>query len=224
MTLRETLTVQQHASVYWSRDSSHILAHIDPGRPLAPQLNKAFSRPTIPNWQDSSTTAECRQLEDAFGGGEGLAQATGSKAHERFTGSQIMRFRKIDPDKYDATDRISLVSSAITTLLCLDGEIKGIDESDACGMNLWTMDTKERGWNETVLGTIAGDDGAAELKRKLGKVETDGGRVVGRIGRWFVERYGFNPECCVFPGTGDNPATFLSLTRECIGPYLFLYR
>lgn len=178
-------------------------------------MKDAFSRDRIPNWQDSSTTSECRSLEEAFGGASNLAQATGSKAHERFTGSQIMRFRKSDPEAYSSTDRISLVSSAITTLLCLDGEVKGIDESDACGMNLWNMNTPERGWDKKALEVVAGDkEGVEELERKLGKVEMDAGKVVGKIGRWFVERYGFNKECCVFPGTGDNPATFLSLTCE----------
>ncbi|WWD22918.1 hypothetical protein CI109_107413 [Kwoniella shandongensis] len=202
---------QQHASVYWSKSASGLLASPEPSSPLHTQLKDAFSRSIIPNWQDSSTTRECRELETAVGGPSALARLTGSKAHERFTGSQIKRFKRVEPEAYAATDRISLVSSYITTLLCLDGEIKGIDESDACGMNLWTMNTRERGWNEKVLEAIAGAD-AAELARKLGTVETDGGRVVGHIGKWFVERYGFNPECCVFPGTGDNPATFLSLT------------
>lgn len=206
---------QQHASVYWSRDSEKILRSIDTGSPLHLQLSGAFSRGVIPNWQDSSTTAECRALEAACGGPDGLARATGSKAHERFTGAQIMRFKRVDPEGYAKTSRISLVSSFITTLLCLDGEVKGIDESDACGMNLWTMDTAQRGWNDKVLAAI--DPGLSE---KLGKVETDTGRVVGRIGSWFVTRYGFDPECCVFPGTGDNPATFLSLTRELTPPSL----
>jgi xylulokinase len=206
---------QQHASVYWSRESEKILRSIDTGSPLHSQLSGAFSRGVIPNWQDSSTTAECRALEAACGGPDGLARATGSKAHERFTGAQIMRFKRVDPEGYAKTSRISLVSSFITTLLCLDGEVKGIDESDACGMNLWTMDTAQRGWNDKVLAAI--DPGLSE---KLGKVETDTGRVVGRIGSWFVTRYGFDPECCVFPGTGDNPATFLSLTRESTSPQL----
>jgi xylulokinase len=208
---------QQHASVYWSRSASQVLSSIDPSKPLSPQLVDAFSRQTIPNWQDSSTTAECRKLEAALGGADDLVRATGSKAHERFTGAQIMRFRQLQPDAYAGTERISLVSSAITTLLCLDGEVKGIDESDACGMNLWNMNTAERGWNEEVLRAIAGSPAeVGELKKKLGQVETDGGRVVGKIGRWFVERYGFSSDCCVFPGTGDNPATFLSLTCKCL--------
>ncbi|WVQ74680.1 hypothetical protein IAR50_004284 [Cryptococcus sp. DSM 104548] len=210
---------QQHASVYWNRSSTHILSSVDPANSLTSQLRDAFSRMVVPNWQDSSTTAECKALEDAVGGPQALAEITGSRAHQRFTGPQIMRFKKIDPGAYERTARVSLVSSAITTLLCLDGEIKGIDESDACGMNLWAMNRKERGWSEELLEAIGGGaEGADELARKLGTVETDGGRIVGHIGKWFVERYGFSPDCAVFPGTGDNPATFLSLTlRESEG-------
>ncbi|TYJ55824.1 hypothetical protein B9479_003476 [Cryptococcus floricola] len=210
---------QQHASVYWNRSSTHILSSVDPSNSLTSQLRDAFSRMLVPNWQDSSTTAECLALEAAVGGPQALAEITGSRAHQRFTGPQIMRFRTREPEAYARTARISLVSSAITTLLCLDGEIKGIDESDACGMNLWAMNRKERGWSEKLLEVVGGGaEGAEELARKLGRVETDGGRVVGQIGRWFVERYGFSPDCAVFPGTGDNPATFLSLTlRESEG-------
>ena len=200
--------------MYWSKQSSSVLSSVDSSKPLVSQLSPAFSRPVVPNWQDSSTTADCRALEAAFGGPEALARATGSKAHERFTAAQIMRFKRLQPDVYEATDRIGLCSSFITTLLCLDGEVKGIDESDACGMNLWRMDDAKCGWHPTALAAIAGEEGAAELERKLGQVEVDAGRVVGKVGKWFVERYGFDPECCVFPGTGDNPATFLSLTRE----------
>ena len=178
-------------------------------------MKGAFSRAVIPNWQDSSTTVECREIESAVGGAEQLAEITGSKAHERFTGPQIMRWIKAHPDQFKETSRISLVSSYITTLLCLDGEVKGIDESDVCGMNLWTMNTPERGWNGDILKAIAGSD-AEKLKEMLGEVERDGGRPVGTIGNWFVQRYGFNRECLVFSGTGDNPATFLSLTRKSI--------
>jgi xylulokinase len=176
-------------------------------------MKGAFSRPVIPNWQDSSTTAECAAIEKAVGGADYLAQITGSKAHERFTGPQIMRWIKAHPDQFKDTSRISLVSSYLTTLLCLDGKVKGIDESDVCGMNLWTMNTPERGWNEKILKAIAGDD-AQKLGGMLGEVVRDGGVPVGSIGKWFVERWGFNKECLVFSGTGDNPATFLSLTRK----------
>ncbi|MCO5565938.1 hypothetical protein L7F22_019613 [Adiantum nelumboides] len=205
---------QQHASVYWSKEAKNILNNIKSDQTLAQQLKNAFSRNEIPNWQDSSTLKECEELQERIGGEERLARITGSKAHARFTGPQIMRFRKTNPKAYENTWRISLVSSFMTTLLCLDGEVKGIDESDACGMNIWDMSSSQRGWSNDILNIIAGSGNEAgdALAEKLGRVESDGGRVVGRVGNWFVERYGFSSECIVCPGTGDNPATFLSFT------------
>lgn len=104
-------------------------------RPSSPHSTLANPCPSslkdFPSWQDSSTTAECRAIEAAFESPEALARATGSKAHERCTGPQIMRFKRIDSVAYDATERISLVSSFVITLVCSDGETKVVDESDA---------------------------------------------------------------------------------------------
>jgi len=68
-------------------------------------------------------------MESHVGGPENLAKITGSKAHTRFTGAQIHKFRNENPEEYERTDRIGLVSSLVTTLLCADGEVKGIDAS-----------------------------------------------------------------------------------------------
>ncbi|PWN21951.1 putative XKS1-xylulokinase [Microstroma glucosiphilum] len=212
---------QQHASVYWSKNASKLLAGLNGQKgsaKLAQQLEGAFSRQIVPNWQDSSTTTECQEFERHIGGASKLAEITGSRAYERFTGPQIMRFRKEEPQAYLDTDRISLVSSFVTTMLCADGEIKGIDESDACGMNLWDLSTPTRGWSSPLLELVSGEaqkgcesfGGAEELYRKLGRVESDGGRPVGRIGKWWQERLGFHPDCIVCPATGDNPATLMS--------------
>lgn len=35
-------------------------------------------------------------------------------------------------------------------------------------------------------------EGATDLERKLGPVTADGGIVVGKIGTYFVERFGFD--------------------------------
>lgn len=85
---------QQHGSVYWSEDAERLLVSLDPSRPLAEQLAPdAFSLPRAPIWQDSSTTRECRELEEAIGGAQALADLTGSRAYERFTANQIARVR-----------------------------------------------------------------------------------------------------------------------------------
>ncbi|PWY99057.1 putative XKS1-xylulokinase [Testicularia cyperi] len=227
---------QQHASVYFSRAAPKILTTLSSSESLTKQVEAAFSRSVVPNWQDSSTGEACKAFEEVFGGAEQLAQVTGSKAHTRFTGPQIHKFRKQEPEAYRDTERIGLVSSFVTTMLCVgDGEdpeqvIKGIDESDACGMNLLDMRPKssrspdemgklEPAWNFKLLQLASGETegeaslgGAVELEHKLGKVYDDAGQAVGKVGRWWVDRYGFSPDCLVFPGTGDNPATFLAFS------------
>lgn len=63
----------------------------DPALPLDQLSPSAFSLPNAPIWQDSSTTRECRDLEAAVGGAQALADLTGSRAYERFTGTQILK-------------------------------------------------------------------------------------------------------------------------------------
>lgn len=85
---------QQHGSVYWSNDAERLLSTLKPEKSLAEQLSpSAFTFQRSPIWQDSSTTQDCRELEDAMGGPQVVADITGSRAYERFTGNQIRRVR-----------------------------------------------------------------------------------------------------------------------------------
>ena len=61
-------SAQQHGSVYLHSRGLARLSSLDPREPLAPQLAESFSRPLSPVWMDSSTTAECREIERAVGG------------------------------------------------------------------------------------------------------------------------------------------------------------
>ena len=72
-----------------------MLESLDPELPLDQLSPDAFSLPNAPIWQDSSTTRECRDLEAAVGGAQALADLTGSRAYERFTGNQIMKVRRM---------------------------------------------------------------------------------------------------------------------------------
>ncbi|KAJ6576398.1 hypothetical protein DFH09DRAFT_1276432 [Mycena vulgaris] len=196
---------QQHGSVYWSAKAEDALATLDTTLTLREQLApKAFSIQRAPIWQDSSTTEDCQALEDAIGGPQVLADLSGSRAYERFTGTQIAKIRRLDPEAYEATIRISLVSSFIPSLFL--GQLAPIEVSDASGMNL--MDVLTCKWDDRLLEACGGP----ALRSKLGPEPVPGGTTLGKIGKWWTSRWGFNSDCIIAPFTGDNPATVVSLS------------
>ena len=202
----------QHGVVFWSREAEDLLSSLSGDTSLIDQLDRenasAFSHPDSPNWQDASTQKQCDAFDSCLGDAQTLADVTGSKAHHRFSGPQIMRFREKYPDHYSSTSRVSIVSSFLASIFL--GSIAGFDIGDVCGMNLWHIKMGE--WHEDLLALAAGGrDGVEELKTKLGTFEEDGGGSLGRVSSYFVQRYGFNPESIVSPCTGDNPSTILSL-------------
>ncbi|KAI8981105.1 hypothetical protein BDB01DRAFT_860536 [Pilobolus umbonatus] len=196
---------QQHGSVYWNTRGMEKLQNLNSDKSLSDQLQNGFSITQSPIWQDSSTTAQCHVLEKCVGGAEQLAKLTGSKAYERFTGSQIAKIYQHNREAYDATSKINLVSSFITTLFV--GQHCPVDTADGSGTNLMNIHSEK--WDQHLL-----DACGKGLKDKLGKDPVKGGTQLGRINHYYVERYGFNPECAVVVFTGDNPATFVSMDLQ----------
>jgi xylulokinase len=72
---------QQHGSVYWGHEANTLLGQLRPEDSLLDQLEKAFSHPYAPNWQDHSTQHECDQFDASLGATDRLAAVTGSAAH-----------------------------------------------------------------------------------------------------------------------------------------------
>lgn len=206
----------QHGTVFWSHDAETIMVNLDASKTMSEQFepgikgerNGAFAHPMSPNWQDSSTQVQCDAFEAELGSAETLAEVTGSRAHHRFSGPQILRYRTKYPEHYENTMRISLVSSFLASVFL--GKIAPIDISDVTGMNLW--DISKGAWDDRLLALCGGGkDKVAELKKKIGTIPEDSGSGLGTINNYFEVRYGFHPDCVVMPFTGDNPATILSL-------------
>ena len=133
-------------------EANELLNDLIPCKELSSQLQDAFSWGYSPNWQDHSTVKEAEDFHKAIGK-EHLAEISGSRAHLRFTGLQIRKFiTRSHSKEYESTSRISLVSSFVTSILL--GEIAQLEESDACGMNLY--DIQKSQYDEELLALAAG--------------------------------------------------------------------
>jgi xylulokinase len=195
---------QQHGSVWLKRNARAALRGLNSRRPLRDQLAAVFSVADSPVWMDSSTTRECAALEKALGGAQAVADLTGSRAYERFTGNQIAKIFRTRPDAYAATDRIALVSSFVASLLI--GDYAPIDAADGSGMNL--MDIRSKTWSPRALAATAPD-----LAKRLGRIAPSH-KVVGRIHPYYARRFGFNSSCAIVAFSGDNPCSLAGLRLQ----------
>lgn len=62
--------LKQHGSVYWQNGAENLLKNLDSSQFLHHQLCTSFSIPNSPIWMDSSTSKQCKELEDAVNGPE----------------------------------------------------------------------------------------------------------------------------------------------------------
>jgi xylulokinase len=198
---------QQHGSVFWKKGAKKRLNSLLPGVPLVQQLADCFAISQSPVWMDSSTTAECRAREEAMGGPQKVADITGSRAYERFTGNQIAKIAREQAAGYAATERISLVSSFMVSIMAAD--YAGIDLSDGSGMNL--LDIRKKAWDARSLELTA--PGLAE---KLGH-PIPSHAAVGTIAPAFADFYGFSRSCMIIAASGDNPCSLAGLRLRQAG-------
>lgn len=195
---------QQHGSVYLARGARKALRGLKKGPPLRRQLAGIFAVADSPIWMDSSTGRECREREAALGGPQAVAELTGSRAYERFTGNQIAKVSRTKPAAYARTERICLVSSFVASVLA--GDYVPIDASDGSGMNL--MDIRSKEWSEAALKITA-----MGLRKRLGPIAPSHA-VAGRINRYFCDTYGFSPDCLLVTFSGDNPCSMAGLMLQ----------
>jgi xylulokinase len=195
------VSAQQHGTVYLNSTFEERIRKLDPALPYHRQLQHVFSRDLSPVWMDSSTREECREITHTLGGHEEVVRLTGSVATERFAGPQIRKFWKTQPEKYEQTTHIALVSSFLTALLI--GRVTPVDAGDGFGTNL--ADIRAGDWNETAVAAAA-PGLRNRLPRLLAKDE-----LVGRISPYVAERFGFKKDTVAMVGSGDNPCSLVGL-------------
>uniref|UniRef100_A0A673GAQ1 Xylulose kinase n=1 Tax=Sinocyclocheilus rhinocerous TaxID=307959 RepID=A0A673GAQ1_9TELE len=186
---------QQHGSVFWRKGARRTLNHLDPRKHLHHQLQECFAVRDSPVWMDSSTSDQCQCLETAVGGAQRLADITGSRAYERFTGNQIAKIYHSKPKEFSETE-VKLNSDVCLLAVCLSFY-------EGSGMNL--MDIFEKQWSQVCL-----DAAAPQLAERLGDL-TPSTAVLGCVSLYYTERYGFAESCNVVAFTGDNPGSLAGM-------------
>lgn len=192
---------QQHGSVYLRGCFGEKLASLSASSDLKGQLAGCLTRQSSPIWMDSSTGAECAEIAAAVGGNDVVCAKSGSVAVERFTGPQIRKFAKDDPEAYAETGVIHLVSSFFASILA--GKNVAIDHGDGAGMNL--MNLADKDWDTDLVNATA-----EGLKDKLPACDPSATKS-GPISSYFVEKYGFSPDCETVIWSGDNPCSLIGM-------------
>jgi xylulokinase len=192
---------QQHGTVYLNQDFEEALRNLNPVESLVKQLEGSFSRVTSPIWMDSSTFTQCQEIREALGGMKATIEITGSNTFERFSGPQIRKFFQEEPDAYENTSIIHLVSSFMASILL--GRNAPIDHGDGAGMNLMNIQTKK--WDDRAL-----DATAPNLFDKLPPL-VNSYDVIGTISHYFVKKYGFSVDTKLIAWSGDNPNSLIGV-------------
>ncbi|KIY49659.1 actin-like ATPase domain-containing protein [Fistulina hepatica ATCC 64428] len=213
----------QHALVWWKSTPVPSLASLDPGQPLHIHFNaSSFSLPNAPVAQDTSAQPHALEIERLMGGPERMALRVGSPAHSSLIASQMLRVRETWPQEVWArTGRVQLAATFLGSLIC--GKWMSICEADACATGMWIHGANpiavggQGSWDETVLNIVGGSpEEGRRAHGWLGEVDTSGGgRPVGYVSRYLVERFGFDPAAIVTSFMSEYMASYLSL---CLSP------
>lgn len=205
---------QQHGTVWWRTGAGKVLEGMDSSKCLHEILESSFSLEHSPTWLDSSTSAECKSIEDFLGGSKPLAEICGCPAFERFAGPQISKVFRRKNKLYKCTERITLISNFLSSVMA--GSFTPFDASDAAGTNM--MDIRFKSWSDVCLKAVVGDDEevVGGLKARLGWSDSiqgivDSDTLIGRISPYFVERYNFSPNCLLSSFPGDTPSSMAGL-------------
>ncbi|MEO1855771.1 MAG: FGGY family carbohydrate kinase [Rubritalea sp.] len=198
---------QQHASVYLNSRFESVLRKLDATRSLSEQFASTLSRAQSPIWMDNSTAEECVEISNSVYPNKKVSELTGSVATQRFTGPQIRKFYKQSPEAYSQTTTIHLNSSFLASIIA--GSSAPIDFGDGAGMNL--MDIRTNEWNSEMLEATA-----PELSNKLPELKNSGS-YISKISGYFVNKYGFCPNCDALSWTGDNPASLVGMGAATAG-------
>ncbi len=153
-----------------------------------------LSRTKSKLWNDFSTQEECDLLTEKTGGLDEMISEIGNAQLTGYTAAKIFHMLRHEPESYKRTETFFLVHNYINWYLT--GGIKAMEPGDVSGMALWHP--LKHKWSKKVAKTID-----SELLGKFPEV-TPSDQSIGFISAQIAEKYGFDPQCTIDAGSGDN--------------------
>ncbi|KAH7868927.1 uncharacterized protein C8R40DRAFT_1060708 [Lentinula edodes] len=204
----------QHALVWWKSTPLPSLSSLDPHLALHTHFpSPSFSLPNTPTAQDTSAHTHALAIEALLGGPNAMAIRVGTCAQASLVAAQLLMVREAWPQEVWArTGRIQVASAFLSSLVC--GKWVPMSEAEACATGLWVhgVNGQQGYWDEGVLDIVGGSrEEGRRVRGWLGEVDVSGGgRKVGNVSRYLVDRFGFDPETIVTSFTSDYLASYLS--------------
>ena len=211
-------SAQQHSHAYISRQARQIFGRLNiPGNTksnLVTMLDGCFALNIIPTWMTSDTIKQADSIRNFVGGKETMIKVSGSNSPARFTGAIIRKIAEQFPEAYQNTEYIHLLSSLVPAVLTGNSRVP-LDFGNACGMSM--MDYSGKDWSVKLVKAVADGlpGGESALRNKLLPIVSPY-TIVGRIATYFIEKYGFSPDCRIIAGSGDNPQSKVLVTGNLL--------
>jgi len=175
----------QLLTVWWRHGASHQLSQLSSTLPLHQQLSpSSLALLHVPVPPDTATQSQSLTLESTLG-----APGGNTAAHLSLAAAQILKVRESEPESWASAERVMLASAFLATLLL--GRWAPMSESEIIATGLW--DHSKLWWDEATLELLSGSkEESTRLRLMLGDVERSGGKILGTVAPYFVERYGVN--------------------------------
>ena len=211
-------SAQQHSHAYLGHKARTIFGRLNiPGADksnLLKILDGSFALDIVPTWMTSDTVKQADYIRTFMGGQEKMIQASGSNSPSRFTGAVIRKIAEQFPQGYQDTEHVHLLSSLIPAVLTGNSRVP-LDYGNSCGMSMMEYATKD--WSVKLVKAVADGlpGGESTLRNKLLPIVSPL-TIDGRIATFFIERYGFSPDCRILAGSGDNPQSKVLVTGNLL--------
>ncbi len=144
-------------------------------------------------WCDTSTTAQCDQFTEAFGGVSGLIEKAGNAMLPGYTIPKLLWLKQNEPDHFSKVASVLLPHDYINFHLT---GVKRMEYGDASGTGV--LDVRTREWSAELIDFV--DPKVHEMLPELGSSNLPHGNLRSELS----ERWGLSSEVLISAGGGDN--------------------